>query len=34
MVIDLNDRESANIKSFAVTKKSEVKITSKFMSGK
>ena len=34
MIIDFNDRESASIKSFAVKKKNEIKVTSRFMSGK
>ena len=34
MVIDFNDHESASIKSFAVKKKNEIKVTSRFMSGK
>ena len=34
MIIDFNDRESASIKSFTVKKKNEIKVTSRFMSGK
>ena len=34
MVVDFNDRESASIKSFAVKKKNEIKVTTRFMSGK
>ena len=34
MVIDFSDRECTSIKSFAVRKKSVVKATSRFMSGK
>ena len=34
MIIDFNDRESASIKSFAVKKSNEIKVTSRFMSGK
>ena len=34
MIIDFNDRESASIKSFAVKKKDEIKVTSRFMTGK
>ena len=34
MVIEFNDRESASIKSFAVKKRSQVKVTTCFMSGK
>ena len=34
MIIDFNDRESASIKSFAVKKKSQIKVTSRFMPGK
>ena len=34
MIIDFNDRESASIKSFAVKKKNQIKVTSCFMSGK
>lgn len=34
MVLDFNDRESASIKSFAVKKKNEIKVTTRFMSGK
>ena len=34
MIIDFNDRESDSIKSFAVKKKNEIKVTSRFMSGK
>ena len=34
MIIDFNDPESASIKSFAVKKKNEIKVTSGFMSGK
>ena len=34
MIIDFNDHESASIKSFAVKKKNEIKVTSCFMTGK
>ena len=34
MVVEFNDRESASIKSFAVKKRNEIKMTSHFMSGK
>ena len=34
MIIEFNDRESASIKSFAVKKRSEIKLTTCFMSGK
>ena len=34
MIIDFNDHESASIKFFAVKKKNEIKVTSRFMSGK
>ena len=34
MVVEFNDREFASIKSFAVKKRSEVKVTTRFMSGK
>ena len=34
MVVEFNDRESAGIKSFAVTKRNEIKVTTGFMSGK
>ena len=34
MVIDLIDRESASIKSFAVRKRDKIKVTMRFMSGK
>ena len=34
MIIDFNDRESASIKSFTVKKKGEIKVTTRFMSGK
>ena len=34
MVVQFNDRESASIKSFAVKKRNEIKITTQFMSGK
>ena len=34
MVIDLIDRESASIKSFAVRKREKIKVTTRFMSGK
>ena len=34
MVIEFNDRESASIKSFAVNKRSQVKVTTRFMPGK
>ena len=34
MIIDFNDRESVSIKSFAVKKKNQIKVTSRFMSDK
>ena len=34
MIIDFNDPESSSIKSFAVKKKNEIKVTSRFMSDK
>ena len=34
MVIEFNDRESASIKSFAVNKRSQVKVPTWFMPGK
>ena len=34
MIIDFSDPESSSIKSFAVKKKNEIKVTSRFMSGK
>lgn len=34
MIIELNDLESASIKSFAVKKRNEVKVVTRFMSGK
>ena len=34
MIIDFNDRDSAIIKFFAVKKKNEIKVTTRFMSGK
>ena len=34
MIIDFKDRDSASIKSFAVKKKNEIKVTTRFMSGK
>lgn len=34
MILDFKDRESPSIKSFAVKKKKEIKVTSRFMSGK
>ena len=34
MIIDFNDRESANIESFPVKKKNQIKVTSRFMLGK
>ena len=34
MIVKLNDRESASIKSFAFKKRSEIKVTTRFMSGK
>ena len=34
MVIDFSDRKSVSIKSFAVKKKNEIKVTSRFMPGK
>ena len=34
IVVEFNDRESASIKSFAVTKRNEIKVTTGFMSGK
>ena len=33
-MVEFNDRESASIKSFAVTKRNEIKVTTGFMSGK
>ena len=33
MIVDFSDRESASIKSFAVKKKNEIRVTSRFMSG-
>ena len=34
MTVELNDRESASIKSFAVEKRKEIKVTMQFKSGK
>ena len=34
MIVEFNDRESASIKSFVVKKRSEIKVTTRFMSGK
>ena len=34
MVVELNDRESASIKSFAVKERNEIKVTTRFMSSK
>ena len=34
MVVELNDRESSSIKSFAVQKRNEIKVTTRFMSSK
>ena len=34
MIVKFNDRESATIKSFAVKKRSEIKVTNRFMYGK
>ena len=34
MVVEFNDHESASIKSFAVKKHSNIKVTTRFMSGK
>ena len=34
MIVEFNDRESASTKSFVVKKKSEIKVTTRFMSGK
>ena len=34
LVVEFNDRKSASIKSFAIKKRSEVKVTTRFMSGK
>ena len=34
MIVEFNDRESASIKSFVVRKRSEIKVTTRFMSGK
>ena len=34
MVIEFNDRESASIKSFAIKKKKQIKVTTRFTSGK
>ena len=34
MVIQFNDRESASIKSFAIKKRRQIKVTTRFMSGK
>ena len=34
MIVDFNDRESASIKSFAVKKKDQKKVATRFMSGK
>ena len=34
MVVEFNDRKSASIKSFAVKKRNEIKVTTRFMSSK
>ena len=34
MIVYFNDRESTSIKSVAVKKKDQIKVTSRFMSGK
>ena len=34
MVVEFNDRKSTSIKSFAVKKRNEIKVTTRFMSGK
>ena len=34
MTVEFNDRESASIKSFAVEKRKEIKVTIQFKSGK
>ena len=34
MTVEFNDRESASIKSFAVEKRKEIKVTMQFKSGK
>ena len=34
MVVEFNNRESASIKSFSVKKRNEIKVTTRFMSGK
>ena len=34
MVIEFNNRESASVKSFAVKKRNEIKVTTRFMLGK
>ena len=34
MVVEFNDRESARIKFFAIKKRNEIRVTSRFMSGK
>ena len=34
MIVEFNDRESASTKSFVVKKRSEIKVTTRFMSGK
>ena len=34
MIVEFNDRESASIKSFSAKKRSEIKVTTPFMSGK
>ena len=34
MIVDFNDRELASIKSFGVKKKQQIKVTSRFLSGK
>ena len=34
MLVEFNNRESASIKSFAVKKRNEIKVTTRFMSGR
>ena len=34
MIVDLNCEESASIKSFAITKNDQVRVTTRFLSGK
>ena len=34
MVVEFNNRESASVKSFAVKKRNEIKVTTRFMLGK